>query len=420
MSDRTIAYLAGKFPLRSETFVYREVRELRRRGWTVFAGGLHPSPDVNEPSFRDLSDGAFVVYDGGWIGRSFGEFVSHPISSLATIFTSIGDLLAPGESMKLRDRIKLPAQAFAALGLAKRFREKGVQRIHCHFAHAPTTVGMYAARAMKIPFSFTGHANDLFQRRALLARKLRRADFVSCISHWHRELYHAIVPRETGYDVVRCGVESVPKQHLHRETNLLRVLTVSRLVEKKGTDTLIRALSDFGKQTSKWWQLVVAGDGPEKEKLIQLANDLACSASVQFLGAVDNARVNELLAACDVFALPCRRDANGDADGIPVVLMEAMACGVPVISGDLPAIRELVEDNVNGLLVDGRDAAACTAAIETLASDENRRRSLGLAGRTRVENEFLLAKNVDRLEKLLAGESKGEKALSGIAQPRMT
>jgi glycosyltransferase involved in cell wall biosynthesis len=421
VSDRTIAYLAGQFPLRSETFVYREVRELRRRGWTVIAGALNPSADASDPNFKDLSDGAFVVYEPGWIGRSFAEFFAHPLSSLATIFTAIGDAIAPGESIVWRDRLKLPAQAFAALGLARRLRDRGVERIHCHFAHAPTTVGMYAARALGIPFSFTGHANDLFQRRALLAKKLQRAAFVSCISQWHRELYHSIVPRERGYDVVRCGVDvaTFEPSNMKQGDETLRVLTVSRLVEKKGTDTLIRALADFGKRTGRAWQLVIAGDGPEEKKLVQLANDLACDSCVQFLGAVDNTRVKELLAQCDVFALPCRRDANGDADGIPVVLMEAMACGVPVISGDLPAIRELVETNFNGILVDGRDAKSCSAAVEALAVDENRRRLFGANGRDRVVNEFSLAKNVDRLEKLLAGEAQGEKGLSEVAQPGM-
>jgi colanic acid/amylovoran biosynthesis glycosyltransferase len=295
VSDRTIAYLAGQFPLRSETFVYREVRELRRRGWAVIAGALNPSADANDPNFKDLSDGAFVVYDRGWIGRSFGEFFAHPLSSLATIFTAMGDAIAPGEAMTWRDRLKLPAQAFAALGLAKRLRERGARRIHCHFAHAPTTVGMYAARAVGIPFSFTGHANDLFQRRALLAKKLRRAAFVSCISAWHRELYHSIAPRERGYDVVRCGVDVATFEPASaKQTDAtLHVLTVSRLVEKKGTDTLIHALAQYGQHTGKQWQLVVAGDGPEKKKIVQLTNDLACNSSVQFLGAVDNARVKE-------------------------------------------------------------------------------------------------------------------------------
>jgi glycosyltransferase involved in cell wall biosynthesis len=281
---------------------------------------------------------------------------------------------------------------------------------------------MYAATALRIPFSFTGHANDLFQRRALLARKLQRARFVSCISQWHRELYHSSVPRESGYEVVRCGVDVAtfePRRVAHDEKTM-KVLTVCRLVEKKGTDTLIRALAQHGQQTGRAWQLIVAGEGPEQKKLLQLVSDLASGSSVQFLGAVDNARVKDLLGEADVFALPCRRDANGDADGIPVVLMEAMACGVPVISGDLPAIRELVEHNVNGILVDGRNVAAVASSLQTLAVDENRRRILGEAGRIRVVNEFSLAKNVDRLEKLLAGEVHGKKGLSSVAQPRMT
>ncbi|HTL28831.1 MAG TPA: glycosyltransferase family 4 protein [Tepidisphaeraceae bacterium] len=422
MAKPTIVYIAGTFPLRSETFVYREVRELRRRGWTVIVCGLHPSPDANDPTFKDLSDGALTVYDGGWAGRSFGEFFAHPVSSLSTLFTAIGDAISPGETMKWRDRLKLPAQAFASLGLAKKLRDRKIERIHCHFAHAATTIGMYAARALGIPFSFTGHANDLFQRRALLAKKLQRSSFVSCISEWHRDWYHAMVPdRAKKYRVVRCGVDvNAWGPLVSNGTDALRVLTVCRLVEKKGTDTLIRALSEYGRQTGKAWHLVVAGDGPEQKNLVRLANDLACSESVEFLGAVDNARVQKLLSEAQVFALPCRRDANGDADGIPVVLMEAMACGVPVISGDLPAIRELVEHNKNGILVDGRDVPALTAALKSITSDESRRKELGTAGRNRVVEEFSLAKNVDRLETLLAGSSGAEIHVAGVAQPGTT
>jgi len=142
--------------------------------------------------------------------------------------------------------------------------------------------------------------------------------------------------------------------------------------------------------------------------LVELAHDLACTLSVEFLGAVDNARVQQLLSETQLFALPCRRDSNGDADGIPVVLMEAMACGVPVIAGDLPAIRELVEHNVSGLLVDGRDVGGWAGAFEALATDESRRKELGRAGRNRVVEEFSLAKNVDRLERMLAGMKETE------------
>jgi glycosyltransferase involved in cell wall biosynthesis len=405
VSDRTIAYIAGQFPLRSETFVYREVRELRDRGWNVIACGLHPSPDRDDQNFKDLSDRSTTVYEPGWLRKSFAALLTHPLSSVRIIFRAIGDAMAPGEAMNWRDRIKLPGQAFAAIGLARTLRARNVQRIHCHFAHAPTTVGMYAARAMGIPFSFTGHANDLFQRRALLARKLQRAEFVSCISQWHRELYQSISPRETGYEVVRCGVDITQFQPSQAPASqMLRVLTVCRLVEKKGTDTLIRALVKFGQETGKPWHLVVAGDGPERKKLFDLTNELACDRSVEFVGAVDNARVRELMKETQIFALACRRDSKGDADGIPVVLMEAMACGVPVIAGDLPAIRELVEGGKNGILVRGEDVAQLATALGMLAQSESRRREMGLAGRERVVEEFSLAGNVDRMERLLGSE----------------
>jgi colanic acid/amylovoran biosynthesis glycosyltransferase len=116
---------------------------------------------------------------------------------------------------------------------------------------------------------------------------------------------------------------------------------------------------------------------------------------------VSNDRVRELLGDADYFVLPCRTDSRGDRDGIPVVLMEAMACGVPVISGDLPAIRELIEHGESGMLVDGTNAADVACAMEELERDSELRSHVATGGRKRVETEFSLEENVTRLEKLL-------------------
>jgi glycosyltransferase involved in cell wall biosynthesis len=117
---------------------------------------------------------------------------------------------------------------------------------------------------------------------------------------------------------------------------------------------------------------------------------------------VDNDRVKSLLMESDAFVMPCRDDSSGDRDGIPVVLMEAMACGLPVVSGDLPAIRELVHHDQNGLLVNGTDAGAIATAISRLADDPALRQRLGKAGRQRVVDEFSLSENVSRVEQLLS------------------
>lgn len=393
-----LAYLAGKFPCLSETFVYREVRALRQAGWRVRAVSLAGLSESDRRFAPDLTDGTVEVYGQAkatMVRSFFAELAAHPGQALRTLRQALGDALFPGETTALTTRAKLLVQAVAGIGIARTLRRENVSHLHCHFAHAPTSVGMYAAMQLGIPFSFTGHANDLFQRRALLIRKLERAAFVSCISEWHRELYVSQYPAGAGkYVIVRCGVDTRQWEPTTIQAgDVLRVLTVCRLVEKKGVDTLIHALAEL----PHTWQLTIAGDGPERQNLQDLAKALGCADRVTFLGSVPNERVAELLAETDIFSLICRTDRNGDKDGIPVVLMEAMACGLPVIAGDLPAIRELVEHDVSGLLVEGADASAVAVQLRRLTEDASLRKSLGQAGRLRVEQEFSLAMNINRL-----------------------
>ena len=367
---RRIAYLAGNLPKASETFVYREVLGLRERGWEVHAFTLRPTAMEDLPAGLEGVD-ATPVYDGTLWPRP------------------TWDVVRAGEATSVGGRVKAGFQKAAGVRLAGMMRERGVTHVHAHFAHAPTSVAMYAARALAGgSFSFTGHANDLFQRRHLLALKLRRAAFVACISRWHRGFYEGIEPGGR-YEVVRCGVD-VGAAPGPRDFSG-RVMTLCRLVAKKGVDTLIEGLP-------AGMSLTVAGDGPERGRLEALAEGKA----VTFLGAVDHARGLALMREHDVFALPCREDGGGDRDGIPVALMEAMAAGLPVVAGDLPAIRELVEDGRTGRLVDGADPSAVGEALENLRDDAERHK-IAAAGHAHVAREFATSANLDRLEKALAG-----------------
>lgn len=401
----TIAYIASEFPLISETFVYREVRALRDRGWIVSAASLNEPTLNGAAGFDDLRRDLVVVYKRprvALLAAAAKETLVRPFCSMKTLGQAVMDAIAPGEPIGLLSRAKLIAQAVASLALARRLRRQRVQHIHCHFAHAPTTLGMYAAMQLGIGFSFTGHANDLFQRRCLLKRKLQRAAFVSSISHWHGQLYASVYPQgRPKCRLIRCGVDTGAWQPPSPATSTdrrLHVLTVCRLVEKKGVDTLICGLREFQQRYQRPWKLTIAGDGPERDRLVALAEQLRCQDSICWIGSVDNARVRELMAAADVFVLPCRADRSGDRDGIPVALMEAMASGLPVISGDLPAIRELVENRVTGILIEGDDAAALADRLYELDADASERRRLGGAGRQRVQQEFSLTLNIDRLE----------------------
>jgi colanic acid/amylovoran biosynthesis glycosyltransferase len=393
----SIAYLTAAFPALSETFVYREVRALRSRGFRIEALTLRrASPPPAHSS--DLTESLGVVYARSTFLSGLAEPLAHPLQSARTLVYAVIDAIFPGEETSPSDRLKTIAQACSAIVLAPTLRKRGVRHIHCHFAHAPASVGMYAALQLNIPFSFTGHANDIFEHHYLLKRKLQRATFVACISEWHREFYAKITDAIQGKaPVIRCGVDTdewqpVPKNRLLGSK--LKLVTVCRLVEKKGIHTLIEALSMMQRPAS----LSIAGDGPEREHLEALAKRLGCDDRIEWLGAIQNDASRELMQDADVFVLPCQQDRDGDRDGIPVVLIESMACGVPVICGDLPAIRELVVPDRTGILIPPGDAEALREQLESVT--DQRLAELAACGRQRVEDEFSLETNVDRLEML--------------------
>lgn len=399
----TVLYLSPRFPVQSETFVYREVCALRAAGWSVRTAGLRPAEVSDSPELVGLARETLAIYGAGpvrLVGHAAIELLLHPLRGLRTLWLATIDALAPGEPLSASGRAKLLGQAIAGLALGRRLRDADLGHIHAHFAHAPTSVAMYAASQLGISFSFTGHANDLFQRRALLKRKLERAAFVACISVWHRDLYESIAPDSGGkYQVIRCAVDVetwAPVDGPRRPPAPFTILFVGRLVEKKGADTLIEAASIL-RRGGMDIHLVMAGDGPLRADLEALAVRMGCAPSVEWLGAVGNERVRNLMSEADVFALPCRTDAQGDRDGIPVVLMEAMACGRPVVAGDLPAIRELIADGATGRLVPGGDVKALALTLKELGSDQALCSRLGAAGRERVQREFSRDVNLQRL-----------------------
>jgi len=397
---RSALYLGGTLPARSETFVYREVFGLRDRGWRVAVASVHPPQhDLGEARLDALADEAIVAYRQGVIGRAMAEWLRHPLRSSRTVFDGLRLALFDSD-VSLAGRPKVIWQTLAALGIAEEVRRLDVSRIHAHMAHVPTTIAMMLALHLDLPFSFTGHAVDLFRDRSLLREKLRRAAFCACISEWHRAFYQSIERlSDDRLPVIRCGVDIErfePRGESRRTDERRQILAVGRLVPKKGFDLLLDAAPDL-LERHRDLVIRIAGDGPEREALTARWRSLGAPKSIELLGAASNEDVRRMLRDADVFVLPCRIDDSGDRDGIPVVLMEAMACGTPVVSGDLPAIRELVIDGDTGLLVPLDDSAAITTAIERILADRALASRLAARGRERVIEEFALEVNVRRL-----------------------
>ncbi len=406
MRGKTILYIAAILPARSETFVYREIFALRGCGVYVRTASVHcPETELGLPELDELASSAIPVYGAGFLKLAFDagcELLCHPVMFLLVMALACRDAVMATD-IRFANRPKILVQAIAALALAWRVRRLCIGHIHAHMAHVPTTIAMYAARALGISFSFTGHANDLFPNRALLGEKIDRAAFVSCISRWHRDFYRDIVPKdELRLPVIRCGIDTAAEVFtpaVHGES--LRILAVGRLVAKKGFDVLIEAVRTVVERSQMRIELTIAGTGPEESALRMLADSLEPRVRVNMPGSLDNSRVMELMASCELFALPLRVTAEGDRDGIPVVLMEAMARGRCVISGDLPTIRELIDDGRSGYLIPLGDARSLADVVELLARDRSLLDARGEQARRRIVEEFDLDANARALLKTM-------------------
>lgn len=398
-----VLYVSGSLPSLSETFVYRELFGLRDRGLRVAAASVHPPGRLDDVRAAALAGEVIGIYGPGLcrlVVDACAEILSHPGRSISTAAMALSDVIA-SRSVSLPRRFKVVFQMLAALALARRVRPMQIGHMHAHMAHVPTTITMYAAKQLGITFSFTGHANDLFPERTLLTEKLKRARFTVCISRWHRGFYQAIHPLpDDRLPVVRCGVDCPPPTSFDAPRRAVpRLVSVGRLVPKKGFDVLLQAVSNLSRQ-GRQLDVAIIGDGPQRDELQSLAAKLGVADCLRFLGAQSHDEVLQSLAGADLFVLPSRVTPHGDRDGIPVALMEAMAVGVCVIGGDLPAIRELVRHEETGLLVQPDDPGGLALAIRRLLEDPLLRRDLAVRGQAWVREEFSTERNIERLVKL--------------------
>jgi len=393
-----IAYLAPEITAVSATFVYKEILALESRGYRVSPFSVHPKNNV-ATGLDELNKRVRVVYDKNLVAFFFG-FIKAILKSPKRLTSSFKHLIDDTTKVKgLSNKLKLGYQYLAGLWLSDQLIQENIKHLHIHFGHVPTQIGMYAALHSGITFSFMVHANDLFQRALLYPEKGARAAAVTTISnHNVDELVRVGVEKEKIH-IVRCGIN--PEEFVFQSKEVLippyKICVLARLVEKKGIDTLIEAVSVLVKEGVDV-SLEIAGDGPDAQDLQKLISELNVNNEVKLLGRIENSTVPGWLSEQDMFVLPARVDKNGDMDGIPVVLMEAMSQGIPVISTKISGIPELVLDQETGLIVSADDPKELASAIQLLIEDQPLRNSLVKSARDHVVNEFEIGKNIKRLE----------------------
>lgn len=398
-NNRTlIAYLAPEIPALSATFVYEEILGLEKQGYRIQPFSVrYPASPANGQEM--LAKRTIYLYEAGYLGNIFygllrGAFFGR--GTLRALNWLCADLL--GCSVLKASTWKLVYQYMVAVRLAAYLQKLGCTHLHVHFAHVPAQIAMYASAMAKVPFTVTAHANDIFERGLLLKIKAERAAKFLTISEFNRRYLEGLGLPHEKLAVVRCGVSF--EMRLQRMANphqsIFRIGTLGRLVEKKGVDVLIRAVAAL-RDTPYVVQLSIAGDGPLRQELEQLVKSFDLSDKVVFEGGLPHHKVAEWMQSLDVFVLACKQDGNGDMDGIPVVLMEAMSQCIPVISTKLSGIPELIVHERTGLLAQPGDVDDLARQIEKTLSNSALASKYAADAQAHVDNEFGQGVNFQRL-----------------------
>jgi glycosyltransferase involved in cell wall biosynthesis len=400
-----IAYLARELPCLSETFVVREIAALRRLGMEVKPFSIHPPDAVINPEIPGLVAEVEVLARPRkplfWLAH-LALAVAFPRRYWGCLYDYV--LRDRERQGKFWQRWKYFAVApFAAW----HFLSAGIDHVHTHFANVATTVSMMATRLAGISFSFTLHSYyESFIDNLLLPEKLVEAKAVVCTSRHYIDMLRQRYPQaaEARMELVRSGMYVEPDiPGAHKRNTPPVVLSVGRLVGFKGFPTLIQAcaaLRDRGLD----FECKIIGEGPDREKLANLIGSLGLEERVLLLGARQPAEVKTAYQQADLMVLAscASKDPGliGDRDGLPVVLMEAMAMELPVISTRIAGIPELVLDQKTGMLVDPDDPAGLAEAMARLLEDQGLARRLARAGRNYVNQEFGSAPNALKLQKI--------------------
>jgi glycosyltransferase involved in cell wall biosynthesis len=420
--EASVAYVLKAFPVLSETFISSEIHRVENAGVRLRIFVVKPRDDREhhpvidriqaEPSYlpatRRLSETSRLY----WLVTHFPKFVPsllrtfrrRPAGFLRAVRFALSESVLTRRSFWSWPKISYIRDFFLAAALADRvLRVDDVCHLHAHFAHDTTTITWLASMITGLPFSFTAHAKDIYAERLnprdFLRRKLHAASFVVTCTESNRRHLRAIADGTPVHRVYHGLNDDFSKflrggDHIAPAPGGLRLLSVGRLVRKKGLDVMVEACGNLdGRGVS--FQATIIGDdddigdgGPVSDDLRRRIARLGLGGRLQLLGQIGQEELYERYRTASVFCLPCRVMGDGDRDGIPNVLLEAMSCEVPVITTPVSGIPELVEDGTNGLLVPQDDPEALADAILRLWGDPELARRLGTAGGATVRERF--------------------------------
>ena len=384
-----ILYLLRKYPAISQSFILNEIHELERRGHSIYIFALdEPDSDIKHTELSNIR--AKIQYSAP---ASF--------SNLLKYFPPRAVYLYVLKHSGPRNNLKRQIEALFYAGQCIRFLKNispSIDVVHTHFADFTTVPSRYVASYFGIPSTVTAHAFDLYNNPEpdLVPHYLSSMDRIITISDYNKNFISNLIDNSPPIDVVHAGIR--PEKFTPTEGTVTnRIFTVSRLVEKKGILDAIHSVSSAVERISSL-EYHIAGTGEMRSRLEQKINVLGLADNIKLLGSVSDARLIEEYQSAEIFLLPSVIADSGDRDGIPVVLMEAMAMKTPPVSTTVSGIPELITHRENGLLVEPHDISAIADSVTELLMNNEYRKALGCSGRATVIEEYNISNEVKKLE----------------------
>ena len=400
---RPVTYLSSEYPALSHTFIDREIQAIRTRDITVHTASVNRPAHLERMTDRERRESAETLYI---------KSVS-PLSVIKTHFrllkrAPLSYLRMTGKTLNLvrthlRSLFKGAAYLAEAGVLLEWMEKRDSSHVHVHFANPSATVAMIASWYGTVDFSLSVHGPDVFYNvdPMALEPKFRQATFIRAISHYCRSQIQRLLP-PAEWDkvhIVHCGVDPEqfgPRPDPGNEHPV--ILCVGRLVPAKGQHVLVRACALLAREGFRF-KLVLVGDGPDRDSLARMVREYGLDDHVQLTGPLGQPEVRKWYDRADIFVLA------SFAEGLHVVLMEAMAKTIPSISTRITGHGELLRSGENGLLVPASDTDGLTDALRSLLTNPELRKQLGAAGRESVLAEFDLENNCAKMAELFASSN---------------
>ncbi|PWB54265.1 MAG: hypothetical protein C3F06_05225 [Candidatus Methanoperedenaceae archaeon] len=388
-----IAYVLETFPKLSESFIVNEIVELLKNGHDVRIFSIYlPVEDIKHEAVNEYTLLERTHY------FSFNRIFKVNLINLLKYFLS--GVFQDIYNLKIYTNIfgfNLKMAYFATI-----MHKNRLELIHAHFVSTGIVPGRLS-KMLGLPYTLTAHAFDIYMNpdEDNLRDVMENARSVVTISDYNMNHLRDKIGIKNRIEVIRCGIDIDRFSPLRKSmiNDGIKLLTVTRLVEKKGLEYLIRAIPTVIKEIPDC-DLIIVGSGPLNDHLHHLVHDLELEGHIQFKGDQSDFELMHYYENAEMFILPCIIAENGDRDGIPVAIMEAMAMELPVISTIVSGIPELVEDGISGILVSQKDEAAIADAVIKLHKDRNLRVEMGEKGRKIIENKYNIVSESEKLIKM--------------------